>query len=229
MLNTPLPNSLQRRRLLTAVAAASAGAWLPPAWATAATDTATRSTTDAARRAALVLTPRQSEGPFYPVTLPADADADLLRNGKLTYRPQQVAWVEGVVTDPDGAPVSGAMVEIWQCDDHGHYHHPGDGNRADPAFQGFGRVTVGADGRYRFKTLKPAAYTGRTPHIHFKVKLGPHHLLTTQLYVAGHPNNAQDGLWRRLSAADRAALSMPFAPDAATGGVRAEFPIVVMA
>jgi hypothetical protein len=39
----------------------------------------------------------------------------------------------------------------------------------------------------------------------------------------------QDGLWRRLSAADRAALSMPFAPDATTGGVRAEFPIVVMA
>jgi protocatechuate 3,4-dioxygenase beta subunit len=42
------------------------------------------------------------------------------------------------------------MVEIWQCDQAGHYHHPGDGGRADPAFQGFGRVTVDSDGRYRF-------------------------------------------------------------------------------
>ena len=93
MLNTPLPNSLQRRRLLTAVAAASAGAWLPPAWATAATDTATRSTTDAARRAALVLTPRQSEGPFYPVTLPADADATCCATvSSLTARNRWPGW-----------------------------------------------------------------------------------------------------------------------------------------
>ena len=217
MLNSPLPTPLQRRQILTAVAAAGVGAWLAPAWAADA------------RRAPLALTPRQSEGPFYPVALPVDSDADLLRNGQLNYRPNQVAWVEGVVKDPEGAPVSGAVVEIWQCDEHGRYHHPGDGNRADPAFQGFGRVTVGADGRYRFKTLKPAPYTGRTPHIHFKVRLGKHDLLTTQLYVAGHPNNPQDGLWRRLSAADRAALSMPFVPDTVTGSVRAEFPIVVMA
>ena len=161
MSNKPVPNPIQRRLLFSAVAAVGASGWLPPAWA------------QAAGRAPLALTPRQSEGPFYPVALPADSDADLLRNGIRNYRPNQVAWVEGVVKDPDGAPVSGAMVEIWQCDEDGHYHHPGDGNRADPAFQGFCRMTVGADGRYRFKTLKPAPYTGRTPHIHFKVKLGP--------------------------------------------------------
>ena len=213
-----MPSHVHRRQLLTTAVAASAGALLPTAWA------------QAAGRSPLALTPSQMEGPFYPVALPADTDADLLRNGALDYRPSQVAWVEGVVKDPDGAPVAGAVVEIWQCDDHGHYHHPGDGSRADKAFQGFGRVTVGADGRYRFKTLKPVPYTGRTPHIHFKVKLGPHHLLTTQLYVAGHPGNAQDGLWRRLSATERAALTVPFEPDRTTpGGVKAQFPIVVMA
>ncbi len=218
MIRMPANHTLDRRRLLIAAAATGASTWLPTG------------ISQAAGRVPLVLTPSQMEGPFYPVTLPGDSDADLLRNGGLDYRPTQVAWVEGVVKDPDGAPVAGAVVEIWQCDDHGRYHHPGDGNRADPAFQGFGRVTVGADGRYRFKTLKPVPYTGRTPHIHFKVKLGPHDLLTTQLYVAGHPGNGQDGLWRRLSAADRAALTVPFEPDRTTPGhVKAQFPIVVMA
>ena len=53
------------------------------------------------------------------------------------------------MADLDGQPLAGAVVEIWQCDEDGHYHHPGDGGRANPAFQGFGRMQVGADGRYR--------------------------------------------------------------------------------
>ncbi len=118
------------------------------------------------------LTPAQTEGPFYPVSFPKDSDFDLLRNGALDYRRGQPAWVEGTVTDPQGRPVAGAQVEIWQCDEAGHYHHPGDRGSADPAFQGFGRVTVGADGSYRFRTIRPAPYSGRTPHIHVKVKLG---------------------------------------------------------
>jgi protocatechuate 3,4-dioxygenase beta subunit len=114
-------------------------------------------------------TPAQSEGPFYPVNLPKDSDFDLLRNGTLNYGRGQPAWVEGSVTDVSGKPVAGAQVEIWQCDETGHYHHPGDGGKADAAFQGFGRVTVGADGQYRFRTIRPAPYSGRTPHIHVKV------------------------------------------------------------
>jgi protocatechuate 3,4-dioxygenase beta subunit len=121
--------------------------------------------------------------------------------------------------------VQGAVVEIWQCDHAGHYHHPGDGNRADPAFQGFGRVSVGRDGRYRFRTLRPAPYGGRTPHIHVKVRLDRMELLTTQLYVAGDPGNERDFLWRRLDAAGRAALTVPFAPG--VDGLRAHFPITV--
>lgn len=177
--------------------------------------------------AARIPTPAQTEGPFYPLRQPTDADNDLLRNGALTYRGGQPAWVDGVVTDLDGRPVRDARVEIWQCDEQGHYHHPGDGDRADAAFQGFGRVAVGADGAYRFRTIRPVPYGGRTPHIHVKVKLGNRTLLTTQLYVAGDAGNARDFLWRNLSPAARAAVTVPF--ERGTDGWRARFPIAVVA
>ncbi len=170
-------------------------------------------------------TPRQTEGPFYPVALPEDSDADLLAHGKLRYAQGQPAWLEGTLTDTAGRALSGAAIEIWQCDQQGHYHHPGDGGRADPAFQGFGRTSVGADGAFRFRTIRPAHYAGRTPHIHVKVKLARRELLTTQWYVEGDPHNASDGLWRRLSAPDRAALTRPFEPVG--DGVRAHFELVV--
>lgn len=172
-------------------------------------------------------TPAQTEGPFYPVDLPADSDFDLLRTAGRSYGRGQPAWVEGTVTDLDGRPLRDAQVEIWQCDEAGHYHHPGDGGRADPAFQGFGRVQLGSDGSYRFRTIRPAAYSGRTPHIHVKVRQGARELLTTQLYVQGDPGNERDGLWRRLDAPGRAALTVPFEPGAE--GLRARFPIVVAA
>ena len=171
-------------------------------------------------------TPAQTEGPFYPVAIPEDSDFDLLRNGALDYTRGQRTWLEGTVSDMAGSPVSGAQVEIWQCDDAGHYHHPGDGNRADKAFQGFGRVVVSRDGRYRFRTIRPVAYGSRTPHIHVKVKLGSRELLTTQLYVAGDPHNERDFIWRNLQDdAARAAVTVSFA--AGPDGLQANFPIVV--
>ena len=172
-------------------------------------------------------TPSQTEGPFYLVALPQDSDADLLANGALRYARGQAAWLDGTLIDLAGRPVSGAAVEIWQCDGQGHYHHPGDGGRADPAFQGFGRANVGADGAFRFRTIRPAHYAGRTPHIHVKVRLGRRELLTTQWYVEGDPHNAGDALYRRLSLEDRAALTRPFEPVA--DGLRARFEIVVKA
>ena len=170
-------------------------------------------------------TPAQTEGPFYPVVMPKDADFDLLKNGDQSYSKGQASWVEGTVSDQRGKPVSGALVEIWQCDHDGHYHHPGDGNQADQRFQGFGRAVVGSDGRYRFRTMRPVAYSGRTPHIHVKVKLGQRELLTTQLYVAGDAGNARDMLWRGLSEADRNALTVQFING--SDGQRANFPVVV--
>ncbi|MES2958775.1 MAG: protocatechuate 3,4-dioxygenase [Pseudomonadota bacterium] len=174
------------------------------------------------------LTPAQTEGPFYPVALPADSDADLLANGTLRYAKGRAAWVDGTVSDIEGRPVRGAVVEIWQCDEQGHYHHPGDGDRADRAFQGFGKIAVNGEGRYRFRTIRPVAYGGRAPHIHVKVKLGARELLTTQLYVQGDAGNARDFLWRNLrNDDDRAALTVAFVPG--SDGLQARFPIVVAA
>lgn len=194
------------------IAATAAPAWLTPARAQGKT---------------LRPTPGQTEGPYYPVAFPADTDFDLLRTGAAAYGKGQPAWVSGTVTDTRGVPLAGGVIEIWQCDQDGHYHHPGDGGRADPTFQGFGKVTLGKDGGYRFRTLKPAPYSGRTPHIHVKVKLDGQELLTTQFYVQGDPGNARDFLWRRLGEEGQAALTRPFVngPD----GMKAEYAVVVQA
>jgi len=170
-------------------------------------------------------TPGQTEGPFYPVALPHDSDHDLLRNGNLIYQEGQSVWLEGIVSDLAGQPVTNAQVEIWQCDDAGHYHHPGDGGKADPRFQGFGQVMVDSSGRFRFHTIRPVAYGARAPHIHLKVKLGARELLTTQIYVAGDPGNQRDFLWRSLRPVDRDALTVAFTPGG--DGLRAIFPIAV--
>ena len=82
-------------------------------------------------------------------------------------------------------------------------------------------------GQYRFRTLKPVPYAGRTPHIHVKVRLDRAELLTTQLYVQGDPGNERDGIWRRMNEEARAAVTVPFQPGA--DGLRAVFPITVQA
>ena len=206
-----LPPSRLTRRAVTAACIA-----LPAIWIGARAQ-------NPARR----ITPRQTEGPFYPLQMPRDQDFNLLENGALRYAQGQPTWLEGSVSDPAVAPVAGARVEIWQCDADGHYDHPGDGARSDRSFQGFGAVMADAEGRYRFRTIRPVAYSGRTPHIHVKVRLGARELLTTQLYVQGDPGNARDFLWRSLQEADRQALTVAFEP--VSDGLRARFPIVVAA
>ena len=102
------------------------------------------------------------------------------------------------VTGPTGNPVRNAVVEIWQCDNRGVYLHSSDSGRraGDKNFQGFGRFLTGAKGEYYFRTIKPVPYPGRTPHIHVKVKRGGRELLTSQLFINGHPQNARDGVFR---------------------------------
>ncbi len=151
--------------------------------------------------AGLIATPQQTEGPFYPTAFPADMDNDLVQ-----VRDQQaramgtVLHLEGRVLDLNGKPVDGAVVEIWQCDAQGIYDHPRQPgrDRRDSAFQGYGRLMVKADGRYSFRTLKPVAYAGRTPHIHFKVASSTGKLLTSQFYVAGEPSNERDSVFRGI-------------------------------
>ena len=104
-----------------------------------------------------------------------------------------------------GVPVAGAKVEIWQANMHGRYTHPSDPNPAplDPNFDGFAAQTTDAEGRFKFKTIKPGAYpTGvegwtRPPHIHFLVR-GRADKLATQLYFPGEPLNDRDRLLRHI-------------------------------
>ena len=162
-------------------------------------------------------TPRSTEGPFYPRSLPADSDADLTRVAGRTDRARGTPLeVTGRVLDRSGRPRAGARVEIWQCDANGRYHHVGDNDAAlDPAFQGFGAVTADAEGRYRFRTIKPVPYPGRTPHIHFTVGEGGRRRLTSQMYIEGEPGNARDGLYRSLGA-EAARVTMKLAESAGT-------------
>jgi len=145
-------------------------------------------------------TPRMTEGPFYPRKFPADSDADLTRvAGQGGVAEGKVLDVTGRVLDRDGRPRAGSRVEIWQCDAHGQYHHVGEPEGSgDPRFQGFGAVTTDAEGRYRFRTIKPVPYPGRTPHIHFTVVEGGKRRLTSQMFVEGEPGNERDGLYRHL-------------------------------
>ena len=143
-------------------------------------------------------TPRMTEGPFYPRAFPADSDADLTQVAGHAGRAKgTLLEVSGRVIDRSGRPRAGSRVEIWQCDAMGQYHHVGE-PEGDPDFQGFGAVATDGEGRYRFRTIKPVAYPGRTPHIHFTVAEGGKRRLTSQMFVEGEPGNERDGLYRSL-------------------------------
>jgi len=76
-------------------------------------------------------TPMQSAGPFYPETLPADSDNDLVKvHGQEDYAGGEMTELRGQVVDIAGHPVIGARIEIWQCDANGRYHHPRDRGHA---------------------------------------------------------------------------------------------------
>lgn len=146
-------------------------------------------------------TPRVEEGPFYPDRLPLDTDNDLvIVNNSITPAVGEITHLTGRVLNVSGDPLRDLVVEIWQVDARGVYLHSGDsGNRQrDANFQGFGRCTTNDRGEYRFRTIKPVPYPGRTPHIHVKVKRGDRELLTTQLFVNGHVQNRTDGVLRGI-------------------------------
>lgn len=182
--------------------------------------------------AALAPTPRQTKGPFYPLTLPLDKDNDLVRVNEAAQQALgTVTHVAGRVFDLNGRPVPGARVEIWQCDANGRYHHPGDRSSApeDDAFQGYGETLCGADGAYRFRTIKPVPYPGRTAHIHFAISGQGFDPLVTQMYVAGEPGNANDGVLNRIDATARASVIVALspAPELEADALKGTFDIVL--
>ncbi len=159
--------------------------------------------------------PPMTDGPFYPSlayrarSLDWDADLTTVRGRAPDGQPLPRARGEhldlhGVVRDAAGRAIDGAEVEIWQCDAFGSYRHPrGAGDRIDAGFQGFGATRGDARGSYRFRTIRPVPYPGRTPHIHVKLRHATFGEVTSQLFVIGEPGNAADFLYRSLADDDR--------------------------
>jgi len=170
-------------------------------------------TLPAASRTPSDSTPRQSAGPFYPRRKPDDDDANLVRvDGRTQPAEGDHTRLSGRVLDTNGRPLPNLTVEIWQCDHRGRYRHPRDpstGER-DPGFQGFGHAVTDADGRYRFATIRPVPYPGRTPHIHLAVRLPGDRPFVTQLYIRGEPRNEYDFLFRRVPQSRRHLVEMDF-------------------
>ena len=137
-------------------------------------------------------------GPIYGQDALGPFDDDLTKNGAAGGEPLgERIIVTGRVMDEDGRPVPSTLIEIWQTNAAGRYIHKADQHDApiDPNFFGAGRCLTGAEGRYRFVTLRPGAYPWgnhangwRPPHIHFSL-FGPSFLtrLVTQMYFPGDP------------------------------------------
>jgi protocatechuate 3,4-dioxygenase beta subunit len=171
----------------------------------------------------LLTTPRQPTGPFYPHKLPLDDDNDLTRvSGAKQLAQGEVSDLEGRLLDRNGRALAGLRIEIWQCDVNGRYRHPWDAGDLppDPGFQGHGHTYSDADGRYRFRTIRPVHYPGRTPHIHAAVFPDGQRPFVTQLYVAGEPRNQGDMLFRRVPVDQRHLVTAAFVP---TTGSRARY------
>lgn len=204
-----------RRRVMGSLAAGAAAGLMSPAHA-----------------AGLLATPIQPRGPFYPVDIPLDHDSDLVQvTGRPGRAKGEIVHLFGRVLDTSGNPLQDAKVEIWQCDSQGRYHHPGDfRGPADPDFQGYGMAIARHDGGWRFRTIKPVPYPGRTPHIHFIVSVPGAPRLTTQMYLKGEPRNRDDHLFNALGddrAKDSVSVSLKPAPKIAPGVSAGQFDIIV--
>jgi protocatechuate 3,4-dioxygenase beta subunit len=129
-----------------------------------------------------VITPRQTEGPFYTPNSPLRAS--LVEAGSKGPR----FLVTGRVLDPQCQPLANALVDLWHADEEGAYDNRG--------YRYRGHQFTDAEGRYRFETIVPALYPGRARHYHVKVQPKGGRILTSQLYFPGDPGNRRDGLYR---------------------------------
>jgi protocatechuate 3,4-dioxygenase beta subunit len=128
-----------------------------------------------------VLTPRQTEGPFFKTDSPQRKI--LVESNSSGAR----LVLTGTVVTPDCKPVPNALLDFWHSDEQGAYDNRG--------FRYRGHQHADAQGRYRLETIVPAEYPGRTRHIHVKVQAPRGRVLTTQVYFPGDPGNKRDGLY----------------------------------
>ena len=162
----------------------------------------------------LLPTPKEVEGPFYPLTAQKDKDFDLtLIEGHTQSALGKAIFIQGEVVDIHGSPIEDATVDLWQANAVGKYAHPRDPNPAlvDENFQGWAIVQSCQQGLFRFKTILPGAYPvsnnwTRPPHIHFKVSKNGYKELTTQMYFPDQPLNKIDRLLLSKSQAEQQAM-----------------------
>jgi len=126
---------------------------------------------------------RQTEGPFFTPMSPERAE--LIEPG-MAGEPIELV---GFVLTRGCKGVAGALVDLWQADAKGEYDNKG--------YRLRGHQFADAEGRYRFRTIVPAEYPGRTPHLHVKVQPKGGRTLTTQLYFPDAAGNRRDPLFRR--------------------------------
>lgn len=138
-------------------------------------------------------------GPFHVAGAPEyPMGADISLDGK-----GEPLLVHGRVLDIDGRPIAGAKLDVWQAGAEGLYDVQQEG--VQPAFNLRGRFATGADGRYRFRTVKPTSYPipddgpagrllralGRHPyrpaHLHCIVEAQGCERLTTQIFDRADP------------------------------------------
>ena len=181
----------------------------------------------------LTKTPKQTEGPFYPVKLPLDTDNDLLIiNDSITPAVGEITHLSGRILDAKGDPIRNVLVEIWQVDHNGAYLHERTSNREkrDTNYQGFGRFMTGSTGEYYFRTVKPVPYPGRCPHIHVAIKMKGREKWTTQCYVKGHAGNEKDGIYMGIKdLKQRESVTIDFAAlkGSKIGELAARFDVVL--
>lgn len=147
-------------------------------------------------------TPQLTLGPFYPLDRPPEEDADLTRiAGQPGQAQGTIMELTGRVLSEAGLPVAGALIDLWQTNGLGRYHHPSDttGRPFDPNFQGAAVIRADAEGRYWIRTVVPMPYERRQRHIHFDVR-GKRRRLMTQMFFPGEPNE-RDTLYPALQSA----------------------------
>ncbi|WP_437409520.1 intradiol ring-cleavage dioxygenase [Sinorhizobium meliloti] len=146
-------------------------------------------------------------GPFYVENRPHREMGDnICLDGK-----GAPCLVDGIVTDEQGVPLKGAVVDVWQTNDDGFYSVQQPDEQPDHNMRGV--FTTAADGRYWFTTVKPLPYSiptdgpvgkmlemmGRHPmrpaHIHFIVSAPGYETLVTHIFVKGDPYLESDAVF----------------------------------
>ena len=120
----------------------------------------------------LIQSPSQTVGPYFSQGLLREGDK-VFTNVLVSEKTEgERIRIEGCVTDGDGNPIEDALIEIWQANRHGRYHHPLDeqDKPLDPEFTGHGRTATDTSGNYWFETIIPGPVPGandtqQAPHI----------------------------------------------------------------